>query len=151
MVSQIRPRRDRLAKPSGARRVRRPEGFPKEVREQIKTRSRGVCELCCVERAVQIHHRRARGAGGTRDAGVNLASNGIHICLHCHNLAEGLSVDHPQRGRVQVPREKRVAWGWQVPKLSVDCPEEVPVLTAIGRVQLGVRGGKRVIDPNERW
>lgn len=155
-MSQIKPRPDRLAKPTSVRSPRRSEGFPRSVRERIIDRSSlGVgyrlCELCCVERATQIHHRKARGMGGTRDVGTNLAANGIDVCTYCHSIAEGHSIRHPQRGWTEVSRALREAWGWQIPKHGCDEPDEVTVLTAVGRVHLGVDGGKRVIDSNERW
>ncbi|MBM4608097.1 HNH endonuclease [Rhodococcus hoagii] len=67
-------------------------GFPKKVRDLIEARAGGQCEamwvLTCNGRPEQIHHRRPRGAGGSKAPAVNRAGNGIFICEPCHRLIE---------------------------------------------------------------
>lgn len=67
-------------------------GFPKKVRDLIEARAGGQCEamwvLTCNGRPEQIHHRRPRGAGGSKASAVNRAGNGIFICEPCHRLIE---------------------------------------------------------------
>jgi len=63
-------------------------GFPPAVRAIIQERSQGVCEFCGKQRGVEIHHRRPRGAGGSKRADTNTASNGLHLCSECHRWAE---------------------------------------------------------------
>lgn len=144
-MSQIKPRPDRLAKPVSAR-ARRPEGFPRAVKELIHARSGGVCELCGALPADQVHHRRPRGLGGTSDPTVNRAANGIGICAPCHDVVEGRSVDHPVYGRVRGSRAESERKGWLISRLSPDAPDEVPVWTAAGWVQLSDSGAKRRIE-----
>jgi hypothetical protein len=51
--------------------------------EALFERSRERCERCG-GRGEQIHHRRARGAGGTRREDANMLQNLVHICAPCH-------------------------------------------------------------------
>lgn len=76
-------------------------GFPKPVRDIITRRSRGVCERCGTNPAVQIHHRRPRAMGGTRRPESNLAANGLHVCPGCHCAIES-------------DREEALKHGWLV-------------------------------------
>jgi 5-methylcytosine-specific restriction enzyme A len=72
--------------------VSRNTGFPPVVQKIIRTRSGGICEIragwriggCEGSPAVHRHHRRNRGAGGSRRADTNLASNGLDACYNCH-------------------------------------------------------------------
>jgi hypothetical protein len=63
-------------------------GFPKQVRDIITARAKGGCEICFFSHPDQIHHRRPRGAGGSKAPDTNLASNGIAICAACHRMVE---------------------------------------------------------------
>ena len=67
-------------------------GFPKKVRDVIESRAAGRCEamwvITCNGRPEQIHHRRPRGAGGSKAPAVNRPGNGIFICEPCHRLIE---------------------------------------------------------------
>jgi hypothetical protein len=63
-------------------------GFPKPVRDIITARAKGGCEICFFAIPDQIHHRRPRGAGGSKRADTNTASNGIAICAACHRMVE---------------------------------------------------------------
>lgn len=70
---------------------RRATGFPPNVVDIITARSNGHCEVMangCRLRAVQLHHRRPRGMGGTRRASTNTAAAGLHVCQHCHAYIE---------------------------------------------------------------
>ncbi|RVW03162.1 hypothetical protein EGT50_09970 [Rhodococcus xishaensis] len=62
------------------------------VRELIEARAGGRCEAMwagtCNGRVEEIHHRRPRGAGGSKAPAVNRAGNGIAICSPCHRLIE---------------------------------------------------------------
>lgn len=70
----------------------------------VRERSGGLCE-CCGQRGNQTHHRRARGMGGRRGAGlvVNMPSNLVRVCSGCHDWieaspdeADALGLLHPQ-------------------------------------------------------
>lgn len=55
--------------------------------ELLFERSHERCERCG-SRGEQIHHRRARGAGGTRRLDTNMLQNLVHICAPCHAYIE---------------------------------------------------------------
>ena len=63
-------------------------GFPKAVRDTILARAKGGCEVCFFAQPDQIHHRRPRGAGGSKAVDTNTASNGLAICSGCHRMVE---------------------------------------------------------------
>ena len=84
----------------------RATGFPPKVRQQIVERSSGRCEVMasgCTFTATAIHHRRARGAGGTRRPDTNLPSNALAVCDACHR-------------RIESQRTEALAAGWLVPQ-----------------------------------
>lgn len=60
-------------------------GFSPAVCAAIDERSSGVCEVCGVGKARERHHRRPRGAGGSRRDETNTAANCLHICWSCHH------------------------------------------------------------------
>lgn len=65
--------------------------IPRTVRELVKARSGGYCEVrvaCKGAPGVHMHHRRPRGMGGSRDMRTNLASNLLHTCMACHRHIE---------------------------------------------------------------
>ncbi len=88
-------------------------GFPQAVRDMVLNRCGGFCEACGVDRPEQMHHRRARGAGGSRRADTNTASNALAISAACHALIESR-------------REFALDRGWLV--LQGHNPSEVPVV-----------------------
>lgn len=97
--------------------MRRKTGFPPATIALIEARSNGLCEVGlpgCGGLAVEIQHRRARGAGGSRRPETNAAGNGIGTCRSCHSWIES----HLEVSRVR---------GWSV-RQSVSTPADVPVL-----------------------
>lgn len=71
--------------------MRRRTGFPPHVVQLIEARSGLHCEVMargCTLTATTIHHRRPRGAGGTRRADTNTPSNGLAVCGPCHTTIE---------------------------------------------------------------
>lgn len=69
--------------------TRRDTGFPLEVRELIRQRANETCERCGeLHSDMQAHHRRPRGAGGSRKKDTNTASNGLWLCGACHRFVE---------------------------------------------------------------
>ncbi|TKG67028.1 hypothetical protein [Prauserella endophytica] len=75
--------------------------IPKRVKDRVKERSGGICEArvaCQGAQAVQIHHRRPRGMGGSRVPGTNEASNLLHLCLECHLWVEKHRLDAADNG-----------------------------------------------------
>lgn len=106
------------AKNQPTRKRQRDTGFPPAVKALIHERSGRRCEVrqaCHGDTAVQIHHRRPRGAGGSSLAWVNQAANGLDVCSPCHTFIESA-------------REYSEAHGWLVSMNKKLRPNEVPVL-----------------------
>lgn len=59
-------------------------GPSKRTVELVRERAGGLCERCGFHEAQQVHHRKPRGMGGTRDASINLPSNLFFVCFPCH-------------------------------------------------------------------
>lgn len=112
------------------RSIMKAQQIPGRVREIVKERSGGFCEVCAQAWAVQIHHRRPRALGGSRDPATNQPSNLLHLCLQCHQ--------HIESHRGQALRQ-----GWLV--RQAHNPKDVPVfLCSNGRaVFLDDDGGRR--------
>ena len=70
----------------------RATGFPREVKELVLVRSRGMCEVmaapACAQFGSQFHHRRPRAMGGTRRPSTNWASSALYVCGPCHAFIE---------------------------------------------------------------
>ena len=63
--------------------------FTETVRNQIKKRSKERCEVCgALALHPQIHHRRPRGMGGSKDPVTGSAANGMWIHATCHSKIE---------------------------------------------------------------
>lgn len=98
--------------------------IPRTVRDLLKERSGGVCEVrvaCEGSPAAQMHHRRPRGMGGSRDGLTNLPSNLLHICFACHHHIETHRLDALDNG-------------WLVRQGAQ--PQEISVVTYNGRWRL---------------
>lgn len=63
-------------------------GFPAFVRQLIRQRADDRCERCGQRFGTQAHHRRPRGAGGSRREDTNTASNSGWMCSECHLWVE---------------------------------------------------------------
>lgn len=63
-------------------------GFSKPVRDVVHARSGGRCERCGENQAVQVHHRRPRGMGGSSREDTNTPANALHLCVACHQHIE---------------------------------------------------------------
>lgn len=101
-------------------------GFSPEVHATIDGRSGGMCEVCGLDRVHEHHHRRPRGAGGSRRVDTNTASNGLGLCRDCHRFIESY-------------RRLATLLGWLVPQ-SCD-PATYPVIYRGERVLLNDDGG----------
>lgn len=64
--------------------------FTDKTRHLIQARAQHRCELCgtAIRTAGQIHHRKARGMGGTKNPESKSASNGLYVHLKCHAKIE---------------------------------------------------------------
>ena len=90
---------------------RRYTGPSRAVTEAVLDRACYCCEICgspCADRRGtdwSLHHRRPRGMGGTRWAGINLPSNLLLVC------GSGTTLCH---GVIENYRAGAVAAGWLV-------------------------------------
>lgn len=68
----------------------------------MSARAGGVCEAMFVDdcngRAEQMHHRRARGMGGSRKKDTNSPANLLYICAPCHIAIESFRAVARARG-----------------------------------------------------
>lgn len=77
-------------------------GPVKKVVEKVLWRAEYRCERCAERPYEQIHHRKPRGMGGSRnDPGINLPSNLLALCRICHEATES-------------NREQAYEYGWLV-------------------------------------
>lgn len=81
----------------------RKTGPSQDVVNAVLERAGHQCERCGCPRVEQIHHRKPRGAGGTRDPQINSTSNLLALCAQCH---------------VEIESNRTVAYeqGWLVPR-----------------------------------
>jgi hypothetical protein len=105
----------------------RKTGPDKRTVELIHNRSAGICERCGWAEGQQIHHRRARGMGGTRRDSTNAVYSLAHLCHPCHSLVES-------------NRLEALSDGWLVSQHGD--PSRVPVL---------YRGTWRLLDNEGGW
>lgn len=54
----------------------------------VRDRAGGLCEVCGFAEMQQVHHRKPRRMGGTRDPQINAASNLLGLCALDHALVE---------------------------------------------------------------
>jgi len=88
--------------------------FSTRIREHIKNRAHGACEVCGfrIGYSAQIHHRKPRGMGGTKSEASGSISNGLYVHAKCHTVIES-------------NREKAMSDGFLM--YQNDEPENVPV------------------------
>jgi len=101
--------------------------FTEKTRQVIRERAKGRCELCGtpVGMDAQIHHRKPRGMGGTKDSASRLACNGLFVHFRCHE-------------KIERNREVALANGWLV-RQSGDSQDQ-PVRLHYGWVLLNADG-----------
>lgn len=110
--------------------------FTDEVRNLIVARAKGRCEVCgSMALYNQVHHRRPRGMGGSKDPRVGSAANGLLVHPHCHSKIES------QR---ELAREN----GWLVSQS--DDPASVPVKKHNGWVLLHEDGAYTIVQSPDR-
>lgn len=110
-------------------------GFSKRVREIITERAGGSCERCGRRTwDMQVHHRRPRGAGGSRRPETNQAANGVLLDGDCH------------RG-IESNRTAALSDGWLV--AQCDTPATVPVFRRGVYVWLNDDGSITHVRPDE--
>jgi 5-methylcytosine-specific restriction protein A len=92
-----------------------------KVRQAVYARANQSCERCGTSAGpFNVHHRKPRGMGGTRDVSINFATN---LVLVCGNGSSG--GDSTCHGWIETNRRKALADGWLVPRTAV--PADTPV------------------------
>jgi len=87
--------------------------FSPAVQEIIRKRAKDRCEVCtALAMYHQIHHRRPRGMGGSKDPMTGSAANALWVHPHCH-------------ARIESNREEAYERGWLV-RQGMD-PSTIPV------------------------
>lgn len=63
--------------------------FTETTRKQVEARAKGLCEVCGgrVDMA-QLHHRKPRGMGGTKNPASRSAANALYVHFRCHEWIE---------------------------------------------------------------
>lgn len=100
---------------------RRKTGPSEATQRIVWERADFGCERCgayAPNHGGQIHHRRPRGAGGTRRPTTNEPINLVLLCADCHR-------------HVESHRAEAKAAGWLVAQW--EAPETVPLTTLDGR------------------
>lgn len=108
--------------------------FSDVVRARVMARSGGFCEVRvagCGGEASQLHHRRARGMGGSRNRATGQASNAVSVCLPCHDY-------------IETNRELARDRGWLVRQGVNPC--DIPVYRYRQWVLLDDEGGLRPVE-----
>ena len=108
--------------------------FTEKARKVIRTRAQDKCELCgtrCTDG--QIHHRKPRGMGGTKNQASRSISNGLYVHFRCHHM-------------IEMNRAKALENGWLI-RQSGD-PELEPVRLHSGWVVLNPDGS---VSPSQKY
>lgn len=109
-------------------------GFGRATKALILDRDGWAC-VCCGLTVAQVpltvHHRRNRGAGGSRDPRTNGPANGIACCRSCNDLMEASAA------RATEARAR----GWKL--VHGQDPHLVPVVDWAGRAWLLDAYGQR--------
>lgn len=102
---------------------RRNTGPDRATRLVVWERSGGMCEMAhgCNAMAVDVHHRKPRRSGGTKDPLVNSPANLLAICRAGHNWVESNRMEALLQGLLLHSTEQ---------------PRGVPVVLRYGLVHL---------------
>lgn len=108
-------------------------GPTKSALHLVAVRSADRCEFVrCGDLGAHTHHRRPRRLGGSREAGTNLPSNLVRLCVEHHELVES-------------DRSRALEMGLLLH--ANDDPAAVPVELAVGLVWLTADGRYAHDDP----
>lgn len=94
--------------------------FTEKTRRLIRERAQDRCELCGTPvQDAQIHHRRPRGMGGTKNPESRSAANGMYVHLRCHQRIELNRADALRKGWLilqsgDLSQPIRLHHGWAV-------------------------------------
>lgn len=62
--------------------------FSEDTKQYVREAQHGKCHMCGVEKPLQIHHRKRRSDGGTRDR-----SNAVGLCNDCHKIVDKQAIE----------------------------------------------------------
>lgn len=115
----------------------RDTGPTPQVRRDVLARD-GGCLRCGGLGAggVQIHHRIARGMGGTDDDRLNQPPNLVSLCPTCHQWVE----EHPEQAYLD---------GWKIRGRRID-PEVIPMRT-LQDVWIAVTSDGQIVPHEHEW
>lgn len=107
--------------------------FTEEVRALIQARASNRCEWCGMPAPIgaQIHHRKPRRAGGSRDPLVASPANGVLLHPQCH-------------AKIESNRKWAMERGWVL--MDSQDPTQVPVRSWSGWLLLAATGEAREVD-----
>ena len=95
-------------------------GIPPRTREKVYARANGVCEVCGkYAPGAEIHHRRIRGAGGTKDPSIHNVEALIAVC--------GWGNTSGCHGDIHGNASYSKAMGWIVSRFTPYAPDQIPV------------------------
>lgn len=99
-------------------------GLSTKVRRQVADRDRGYC-LRCGAPGTNVHHRQAKGMGGSNRPWTDRPDNLVTVCGQgntsgCHKW---ISDEYTDAERL----------GWVIRRSSTEIPSEVPVVDVLGR------------------
>lgn len=138
-VTPLARRADLKDAPKKSKRPR-DTGPSKDVKDFLRTvRAKGRCERCCAGGRLDVHHRRARKAGGTKRPEINSPENLLVLCRSCHHAitnTNGHRADYEFEGLV-IREDLRDS-------------ADVKVLLAGGWFLLDSSGEKKPTTPPER-
>ena len=106
----------------------RATGPSRKTRRLVIDRDGGVCRMCG-RAGTNVHHRRPRGMGGTRDPETNSPANLVLLC------GSGTTGCH---GWIESHRAEAMAAGWLVSKWAD--PSTTPIKTSRGVIRLTDHG-----------
>ena len=89
-------------------------GVPYKTLRLVLDRAQDCCERCGVGNPADVHHRRARGMGGTKDPEIHAAEALVVLCRDCHHW-------------IETNRAVAEGQGWLVPRRDPRHPRDVPV------------------------
>jgi 5-methylcytosine-specific restriction protein A len=110
---------------------------PTANRQLVMGRAFGCCERCLKATLCgHVHHRRPKGAGGSKAPDRHDVSNLVYLCTDCHRWAHGNPIDSKH-------------FGFLVPRSSGDSPLDVPITDRSGRTQYLDNLGQYLSEPVE--
>ena len=108
-------------------------GPDRATAELVRWRDRDTCRRC-PSPGQQLHHRRPRGMGGTKDPAINRPSNLVLLCASCHSW-------------IETHRAEALSDGWLVSQWAT--PSAVPLIVRGRPIWLDDHGKTHPEHPKE--